>query len=159
MSKLSEYFKLLEEHGGDIRNPIPLDFYIKHQKDILNDAKNAKFPGEYKYMITFTVDPKKHPNMNSAEFQTRVSDYIIKLLKPLSDRFYFVQEHSDTNVHWHCVIHRATRFPFVKLQYYKKVYGSVDVSKSRDVLNDQNSINYLKKEGKIINIKGPDLKI
>lgn len=108
-------------------------------------------------MVTFTVDPKKHPDLNQMDKIKQIEKYIVKVCAPLAGRAYFAREHDNSNVHWHVIIHRNTRLPYEKFGHYKRVYGNVDISRSHQ-LDDQNSINYLGKESEIQIIKGQKLK-
>lgn len=135
-----------------------MDWFLKNIEEINRTAKYYKAPEQFKYMITFTVDPKKVPDLNSEEKQVLIEKYIEKIIFKVSDdRCYYAKEHKDTNVHWHCIIYRNSALKsrdFVN--FYKKKYGNVDISKSisANENNEVNSVNYLQKEGQIKYIKG-----
>lgn len=156
-TKFEHWFELTEKFG--IRDEFVLHYFMQNQKEILQDAKTCKIRTEHKYMITFTIDPKKHTNLNELNFQDKVEKYIVKILTPLSDRLYYSKEHKDSNVHWHVCVHRKKAFPYEKLAHYKKTYGHVDVSRSRVIENDENTIKYLGKESQIVTIKGETVKL
>lgn len=134
-----------------------ISFVLAHGERIVKDALSSKTVREadlkeYKYMITFTLDPKK-VDLKSAEDVQKVEDYIVKLLKCSANfRFYYAKEHADSNPHWHVVIHRYKPFPQSEVSYYKKKYGMVDISRSK-ILIDEASMKYLGKESNIVTIK------
>lgn len=137
LNKMAEY--------GTVRKPEFFQWYIKNLDNILRDAQHYKPKKEYKYMLTFTIDPKKH-NPTEGLVQASIEKYIIKLLKDSKNsKFYFAKEHANSNCHWHCVIHRDTIFRQDIVRYYKQKYGHVDISRSHD-LSDEHTEKYLSKE-------------
>jgi len=156
------YFDLFIANQQTLTNHEMLDFVILHGKKIWRDLDSSIYfshkkggkvkPSEYKYLITFTLDPKK-VDLKNAAVKSKIEEYIIGILKvPENHRFYYSREHNDTNTHWHCIVHRKTPFVQDKLRYYKKQYGNVDVSRSHD-LSDEHSVKYLGKESTINYIK------
>lgn len=146
-----EFLEKLSENGEDIRSPEMLDFTVRYMKQIIRDARYWEPVKEYKYMITFTLDPKK-VDLSDEVLKDHIEKYIVKLLsKPEVLKFYYTREHNSTNTHWHCVVHRTSAMRSDYLTYYKKHYGAVNVSRSRD-LSDTHSEQYLSKESKIIKI-------
>lgn len=139
-----EFLRLSNEKGE--RHPEVLDYVIKHGFDIIKDARNYTPDMEYKYMITFTVRSELRHMHNTIE------EYILNLLKPMCFKLYYSKEHVKTNVHWHCVIHMTSRIVHSKFRYYKQKYGFVDISRSKD-LSDENSIKYISKESEVIHVK------
>lgn len=136
-----------------------LGYWIVNVVNINRDIHTSEYlkekykkPKEYKYMLTFTLDPKK-VNLSDRAVKSKIEDYIVNLLKTSeNDRFYYSREHDDSNTHWHVIVHRKVPLRQDKLTYYKKKYGNVDVSRSKD-LSDKNSFAYLGKESAIVTIK------
>lgn len=140
----------LQEQDGDIRAPEMLAYTIKHMAEIVRDARNWEPKKEYKYMLTFTMDPKKIENNQSN--RDKIELYICNLMrKAETSKCYYSKEHELTNCHWHVILHRNKALESNYLSYYKKVFGHVDVSRSK-ILGDTESTKYLSKEGKIIEI-------
>lgn len=147
----AEFLKKLEENGDDIRAPDMIDYTQQYMKQIIRDVRDWEPDKIYKYMITFTLDPKK-VDINDIQKKDHIENYIVKLLtKPETQKFYYSREHESTNTHWHCVIHRTCALRSDYLTYYKKHYGNVHVSRSKD-LSDTHSEQYLSKESEIIKI-------
>lgn len=156
------YFDLFVKLESTVGKEELLDFVEKHGSRIWADWKSSHHflhqksekvkPSEYKYLITFTLDPKK-VDLKDSKLKDKIEDYIVGLLKtPENHRFYYSREHETTNTHWHVVVHRKTPFVQDKIRYYKKQYGNVDVSRSKD-LTDEHSVKYLGKEATIKIIK------
>lgn len=152
MTKFEEFLKRSENEKLET-SPEFLDWYIDNITDINNSAKLYRAPELFRYMITFTIDPKKVINKNDIEIQNIIEEYIIKLLSGQADvKAYYVKEHPETNVHWHCIIVRNSALKSRSfLNKYKQKFGNVDVSKSF-LENDSNSVIYMSKESKPISI-------
>lgn len=166
MTQINYFDEFMKKYQADWDTPKSmsdeaLDWWARHIVQINMDIHKSEYmkkstakamPDEYKYMITFTLDPKK-VDMRDESKKVIIEDYIVGLLKvPENHRFYYSREHEDTNTHWHTIIHRKTPFKQDKLAYYKKKYGNFDVSRSK-ILTDDSSIKYLGKESEIITIK------
>lgn len=151
MNYCEEFMKKLEENYDDIRSPEVLDFATKNMKLILSDFAKWKPMKVYKYMITFTCDPTK-VDLTNAKKKDQIEKYIVKLLsKPEVSRFYYAREHDTTNTHWHCVVYRSSAFKSDYLTYYRKHFGSVDISRSKNT-EDKFTRDYLSKESEIISV-------
>lgn len=144
MNYYSEYLKKLDEYGN-IRVPEFFKWYMDNMEQIIKDARYYSPPHIYKYMVTFTIDPKKHDPADSI-LQDRIEEYIVGLFnKDLFDKFYYVKEHATSNCHWHCVVYTGKALKYDRLTYYKSKYGHVDVSRSHE-LEDEHTMKYLTKE-------------
>lgn len=128
-----------------------LDWFIHNYNNIVVALKQP-VKKEYRYMITFTIDPKKHPNSNEQKFQDEVQEYIEKLLIKNSNTCSIVKEHSTTNVHWHASVVRDKYIDQKIVQYYKIKYGHVDISKSF-MSSEEFAHKYMQKEQQIKHLK------
>lgn len=127
--------------------------YIMHNYlKIYEDALTMKPMKDYIYMLTFTVDPQKVPNMSDNAVQQKIEDYIVKVLRNKTATAWIVKEHKDSNVHWHCAIQTDGPFDQKHINYYRKTYGHVDVSRTRTETLE-NSLKYMKKESEPTKIK------
>lgn len=163
MNHFDEFIRLFPDSWKEKdMSPEALNYWIQHivqinvdflKSDYLKDKKRKKEkPSEYKYMITFTLDPKK-VDLTSSEQKNTIERYIVNLLKCTDNfRFYYVREHEFTNTHWHAIVHRKIPFTQDKLAYYKRKFGNVQVNRSKE-LDDEFSLKYLGKENEIIYIK------
>jgi len=100
------------------------------------------------------VDPKLHVQTDP-EVQDEIEMYIQKLMnQPYYDKVYYVKEHADSNCHWHVVVYLNQVFKQDHVRYYRKKYGNVDISRSKD-LSDEHTQKYLSKDPdcQIIKIK------
>lgn len=144
MNYYGEFLKKFELYGN-IRVPEFYEWFVCNMEQIHRDAKHYIPPRIYKYMVTFTIDPKRH-EPTDALLQERIEEYIVGLFnKDLYDKFYFVKEHATSNCHWHCVVYTSKALKYDRLTYYKTKYGNVDVSRSHE-LNDEHTMKYLSKE-------------
>lgn len=154
----SEFIDLLNECNGNIRDDRLVNFTLLHGNDIWEHYRMYRPRKEYKYMLTFTLDVNKI-DLNRERYLDKVEQYIVRLLdKPENHRFYYSNEHRESNCHWHVIIHRYSALKSDKLTYYRKHFGFVHQSKSF-VLDDKPSVYYLGKENEIITVRGPDLEI
>lgn len=150
MNKYAEWLNMLEEENNDVRNPDVLRFFISNMKEIVHDVKSYTPSKKYKYMLTFTIDPKKHEV--TSDLKDKIEIYICNLMrKPETTKCYYVREHDKTNCHWHVILYRKSAIKSDYLSYYKKTFGHVDISRSKD-LSDTHSEKYLSKESEIIQI-------
>lgn len=150
MSNYYEQFLQKMEFYKTCTHPDMYEWYISNMHYIIRDYKSYKPPMIYKYMLTFTLDPKKGPHDLD-----KMEQYIVGLLtNKENEKIYYVCEHRLTNCHWHAVIYRKSVFKHDSIRYYKQKFGHVDVSRSHD-LSDEHTQKYLSKEldSKIIHLK------
>jgi hypothetical protein len=108
---------------------------------------------EYIYMLTFTIDPKRHKNPDLKE----IEEYIIKQLKrkPLQiTKAYLVKEGNgkDVHHHWHAAISTKKYLKADRFAYYQKLYGRYQINRSKtDDINE--TLIYISKENKPNEIK------
>lgn len=156
------YFDLFVSNQEILTQDEMIEFVLAHGPRIWQDMKSSAYfstkkgekvkPSEYKYLITFTLNPSK-VDLKDSKIKSKIENYIVGLLKvPENHRFYYSREHDTTNTHWHCIVHRKTPFVQDKLRYYKKQYGNIDISRSKN-LSDEDSVKYLGKESVINYIK------
>lgn len=152
MNHFETLMHIMEQDGS--RSDSVVDYFKVHYKEIYVEAKAWKPPREekiFKYLITFTIDPKK-PYKSTNEIET----YIVKLLSklPCLEECYYVKEHPLSNVHWHAIVKlKGQAIKYNKFDYYKRHIGIVDISKSRITNSDEFSSKYLQKEAQPIKIK------
>lgn len=102
----------------------------------------------YRYMLTFTLDPKK--NQFTDSFFTKVESYIVKQLhrKPLGIiKAYLIREggDNDKHVHWHSAVLTDKPLKADRFNYYKKLYGNLDLSRTK-AQNLEETLNYMSKQ-------------
>lgn len=121
------------------------DYIQKYYRELLHDAINYKPKKDYLYMLTFTIDPKKVASLNDIGTQDKIELYISKLLSRCCREVRLVKEHADTNCHWHASIICDKYFDHKNISYYKRVYGLVDVSRTRSN-SIEKTLKYMEKE-------------
>lgn len=120
-------------------------------------AKEMERRGYY-YMLTFTLDPKKHA------FTDRYYDRVEKYIRGLVNNkawnllfFAYVREGGDEDhkhVHWHVSIKCSKALGVMKnIQYYKKRFGNVDKSRSKHS-NNISAHKYMSKQSEPIVLLG-----
>lgn len=140
-----EAFLLLVDRYGRTSSEV-LEFVKKHGDYLTRDAKAYyKTHKEYFYLITFTIDPKKH-DVNDVIFQDHTEEYIIKVCKNAKGQnIHISKEHADSNCHWHVSLKTTKPIKYSKFRHYKLTIGNVDISRSKQD-SQENSINYISKE-------------
>ncbi len=121
--------KLILRHNFDKEFKCILDEYEKKTKI-------------YTYMITFTIDPKKH-DVKDEKIHSLIQEYIESFaIARTPNKASYVKEGTDTehkHTHWHLGLETKKYIDFSNfLKFYRKTYGSVDISKSWS--NDFNNI-------------------
>lgn len=111
--------------------------YLKHHKQ----KATAK---HYRYLITFTLDPKKKPDVVKAK------DWILRnvvntLHKP--EEVYYSEELTKKGVpHWHVVGSYSKSLKKSLFKYYLTKYGNIDFSRTLKGEGLKSGLSYLQKE-------------
>lgn len=125
----------LQLEGIDKSTPYFLNlFQVKAFRSALSKAIDDSFEKEYIYMVTFTIDPKKHSDI-SASLHDEVDNYI----RSQKDRsklklksFEYAKElHKDGRPHWHVLIKSSASLKKSLFTYYQKKYGNIDFSQTK----------------------------
>lgn len=128
------------------------DLIIKYKnfnmlyKKLVNEYENAN--KTYTYMLTFTIDPKKH-DVNDPKLHLEIEDYILKwAVRRTPLRADYVREGTDEDhkhTHWHLGLEMKKYIDFSNfLKFYRNSYGIVDISKSYSNLY-KNILKYINK--------------
>lgn len=114
---------------------------------ILKKLINASKQHKYNYMVTFTIDPTK--NKIDDLLEETIEQYICNQSHRDALKityFAYVKEYTKKGVaHWHAVITTTKPLAKNRFQFYEKLYGSVDISKTK-VTTTQEALNYISKE-------------
>lgn len=137
MELLKQFYII--ERGGN-RDDLA-KFMIKNQEELFKYLKNLK---TYRYMVTFTLNPKLVDVKNS-QVQQVIEDYIIKQVNKHSDTAYITREHAESNCHWHVVLLRQRKFKYNEFNFYKRKYGNIDISLSKTE-SIEDGLKYISKE-------------
>lgn len=116
-------------------------------------AKKAKVKN-YIYLVTFTLDPAKHPVITD-ELCSQIEDYITSQAKRTAlhiTKMSFVKEfHKNGRPHWHACVRTTKSLRSDAFVQYSRVYGKVDISKNKHT-NDTDIITYMSKDANPITI-------
>ena len=137
-------FKNSIENGGNVDNdPRLLATFCSREFLLYFQKRNKELEPvqTYRYLLTFTVGHKHD--------EDEVEAYIIKQLnrKPLRLlQAYLVKEYTKKGIaHWHCPIESAIPIKKDRFNYYKKLYGNLDLSRTK-AQNLEEGINYTSKD-------------
>lgn len=144
------YGRWLKLHDENPRSDELAELIINHGTELLEFIKNIKPKRTYRYMITFTIDPKKV--VATQEIQAIIEAYIVKQVYKHSDVAYLAKEHPTSNVHWHVVLTRSMKLKYNEFNYYKTHYGNIDISLSKTE-SIEDGLKYISKETTPIQIK------
>lgn len=145
---LIQLFKQLQE--GEALTMAEARFMSDHTTAELSsaaDVANGVTKRHY-YLFTFTIDPKKHKLCDDT--YDKVQEYIIKQLKRKPLRIceaYLVREGGDEeakHTHWHASVTSEKPISKDRFNYYNKIYGNIDISKSKLQTNDE-ALDYISK--------------
>lgn len=133
-----------------------LNVYWCHQRDMLFEERLAEriardTQKSYQYLVTFTIDPKKHPQITET-----LKEKIIRLIESTSERkalqviecSYVEELHKSGRPHWHMKLILSKALRSDAFTQFTKVYGKVDISRSKHT-NGQHIDIYMEKEGSI----------
>jgi len=143
----------LSTHLWSVDDRINHVFAMKARIAVLEEEARIREEkvNKYQYLVTFTVDPKKHP-----EITPELEERITRLLESVPNRkalsveecSYVKELHKSGRPHWHMklVLLKALRSDaFVT---FTKAYGNIDISRSKHT-NGQHIDLYLEKEGEV----------
>ncbi len=103
----------------------------------------------FQYLITFTIDPKKH-NVKDETLHRKIENYIkLRFTREAigAIRADIVKEGStkeNIHTHWHVALKSSKWLLKKSFKYYEKLYGFVQINKSTNN-NYENRLNYLNK--------------
>jgi len=116
--------------------------------DAINKKRRSATEKTYQYLVTFTLDPSKHPNVTQL-----LEDKIEKYIESQADRpalqckgFSYTRElHKSGRPHWHAKILTTKALRTDAFTQYNKIYGKTDISRSKHT-NGQHIDLYINKE-------------
>lgn len=110
---------------------------------------------QYLYMVTFTVDPSKHPEI-TPELEAKIERLLeVQAQRPALKviKASMVKEHHKSGrAHWHVKFLTNKALRSDAFAQYKKVYGNYDISRSKGT-NDLHIDIYMEKEGSVKELK------
>lgn len=128
--------------------------FLKAMKEVdrLHSTSRMK---QYLYMVTFTVDPSKHPDI-TPELEQKIERLLqaqpqrpaLKVIKASMVK----EHHQSGRPHWHMKLLTNKALRTDAFVQYKKVYGNYDISRSKGT-NDLHIDIYMEKEGSVQELK------
>lgn len=118
---------------------------------ILRQKIEATSKKKYQYLVTFTIDPKKHPDWQSSATLEQTVDYIVESQQDrklsLQMTFYaYSKEYTKKGMpHWHAVVVTTKPLPKNRFAYFESTYGSIDISKTK-VTTHLEALDYISKD-------------
>lgn len=110
---------------------------------------------DYHYMITFTISPKLHPEINS-ELKTKILEYITAQAERtglhVKEMYYVEENHKNGRPHWHVSLTTTKAIKKALFSYYQKLYGNIDFSRSKGKTN-QDTLAYMSKSNTPVKLK------
>lgn len=110
---------------------------------------------DYHYMVTFTISPKLHPEINS-ELKTKIVEYITAQAERtglhVKEMYYVEEAHKDGRPHWHASITTTKAIKKALFSYYQKLYGNIDFSRSKGK-NNMDALAYMSKSNTPVQLK------
>lgn len=107
----------------------------------LINAKNLKL---YRYLLTFTLR-EDVDDVKQAQVQKYIVSQSTRLPLKIQYFAYSLERTAKGRPHWHCVV--ATTKPLKKdrFNYYVKLYGNIDISKTKGT-NSLEALEYISKD-------------
>ena len=145
MEITKHYFDLLK--AGHKNRAIKL--FLKHTNDIASNAKayldSLDVPKKsYLYLVTFTLKPECVPQADQIEVYIKKQFTHRPALQIVTA--HIARELTKAGVpHWHVQVEASTPLCKDRFDYYTRMYGFVDVSKTRSQ-NPQKALEYISKE-------------
>jgi len=123
------------------------DFHKELQKQIKGINKKHYF-----YLCTFTLSVNVCPSVRKVN---EIEEYIIRQFRRVPLKIvqaYYAKEYTKKNIpHWHVAVETTKFLSKNSFNYYQKIYGFVDISRSR-INSIEESLNYINKDNVSIKI-------
>lgn len=116
---------------------------------MIDDGRKDRLAKTYQYLVTFTIDPAKHPD-SGQELEDKIEQYISNIPhRPalrLNKCAYVRELHKSGKPHWHVKLQTKKPLRSDAFKVYQNNFGNVDISRSKHT-NDESHIDfYLNKE-------------
>lgn len=124
--------------------------YRKHYFKFLEIRDKKLNQENYRYLLTFTLKPESVDKADTAEeyIKTQTDREALKIVS-----FAYVKELTKNKVpHWHAVIETEIPVKRNRFQYYEKLFGHVDISRTKGQTT-QEALNYISKDSPPIVLK------
>lgn len=109
-------------------------------------CKQNEAPRKYIYLVTFTLRPEHHDSTVIHDMAQQHIEGIAKRDALLLEYFSYSKEHTKAGVpHWHAVLVSKNSIKKNRFQYYEKLFGNVDISRTKGQ-SHQPAIDYISKE-------------
>lgn len=126
--------------------------WIRTLENVVKEQQKLSKEVIYTYMLTFTTDPSKWPEI-SPERESMIEDLVrqqgLRTGLGIKKYSYVKERHANGRAHFHSLIQTTKPLKKDRFTHYISRYGNIDISKSK-AQQDANVINYMSKENDII---------
>lgn len=123
-----------------------LEQSFKFTKDVADRLSELRT--NYQYMVTFTVDPKKHPEVPVSKIELYLDSQVDRPALHIQHCSYVQEHHENGRPHWHMKLNTTKPLRSDAFNQYSKAYGNVQISRSKHTNGNHTSI-YMNKESVI----------
>lgn len=147
MEFIQEWYLLPDDQKDDyfvnvIMRNIPLMDISKLMKQYFNSLQEKR----YFYLITFTTDPTKVKVEDEEEVEKFIISQADRTALQFTNFYYVKENHKSGRSHWHCAVQTKKPLKKDRFNYYQKIYGNVDLSRTK-AQTIQEALNYISKDG------------
>lgn len=107
----------------------------------------------YQYLVTFTVDPAKHPEVDEPKVEAYIRAQADRPALEVEHLSFVKEHHKNGRPHWHAKFITTRAIRSDAFTQFNKIYGKTDISRSKHT-NGQHIDLYLQKEGTMVTVKG-----
>lgn len=148
-SSATGQFNAITDAWHDSVNELYANILLAQEKERKENQKR-KPAKTHRYLITFTLKPDAVNKSKEAE------DYVVSQAKRqnalgINQMHYVVEKTKQGVPHFHVVLETDTPLKKNRFQYYEKLFGHVDISKTKGTTIDE-GLNYISKESKPIKL-------
>lgn len=128
--------------------------WLRTLENVVKEQQKLNKENIYTYMLTFTTDPSKWPEI-SPEREAMIEDLVrqqgLRTGLGIKKYSYVKERHANGRAHFHSLIQTTKPLKKDRFNHYITRYGNIDISKSK-AQQDANVINYMSKENDIIEV-------
>lgn len=122
---------------------------------LINKKRRSATQKTYQYLVTFTLDPTKHPTVTQAledKIQAYIESQADRPALQVTSLTYVRELHKSGRPHWHAKFLTTKAIRTDAFTQYNKIYGKTDISRSKHT-NGQHIDLYINKENTAKSVK------
>lgn len=121
---------------------------------MIDDKRKEQWAQCYQYMVTFTIDPKKHPVITD-DLKTKIVEYIeLQKSRPalkVRSLTYAEEKHEDERPHWHAKFITTKPLRSDAFKVFKKNFGNPHISRTKYTKGSHTDF-YINKENPAVEV-------